>query len=260
MSQGNIINVDVLSAQQLILHDPYEVSDSIVRMDISRDKLKPVMIYVDECDVISFNKGKIIVSVTEDLGKKLLEVDKYFLSEIVQRKIQKRIKAKSKFSYNQMAKSCGDDKENESKREIMELNVSNDTEYGTRFYITKQREIQEGEAMNLMKNNARVKFVFELTSVVFDKERSVIYVENVVRQIKIKKLQPKRIRNLSYSFIDTDDDGTNVVETNENEIKETNDQDIIDVYDINEERSNSEYTDLNDMDDNDDTSHSSNSY
>ena len=56
---------------------------------------------------------------------------------------------------------------------------------------------------NLLKNNGRAQLLLELKSINFNKKEGVIFLDNVIRQMKVKKLKPKRIDNIKYSFVDS---------------------------------------------------------
>ena len=66
----------------------------------------------------------------------------------------------------------------------------------------------------LLKNNGRTQLVVELKSIIFDKKEGIIHLDNIVRQMKIKKLKPKRIETLEYSFIDSDESENDSIKFN----------------------------------------------
>ena len=73
--------------------------------------------------------------------------------------------------------------------------------------------------MCIMKDNTKVDVILEVISVVFNKQEGFIYLENLVRQMKVKKIKPRRIEKLQYSFVDTDSSDSDV-SNNDEDLKE----------------------------------------
>lgn len=247
-NQNLFIDIQQFDLNTLKIHDPYEDTNDIIRIDLSRDKLKSVMLYIDYLPIISFNNKQCNISLksSPEIKKKIDDIDALIVSELQQRKITKKLK--KKFSYRQMV-STVNISEGESV-DILNLNVnvnvnvntdSNESKFNTKIYVNSHSELSHEQATNLMKNNCLIKLVVELTSIVIDKENSLIYVDNIIRQIKIKKIKPNRILNLPYSFVDSEPESdielnsdvkldSNInIESNKNEdIKfNTNDEDIV---------------------------------
>ena len=236
MQKQNLF-IDVLNfdLNTMKIHDPYEINDNIIKIDLSRDNLKSILLYIDYHTVLSFNDKSCVINLknSNNIKKKLEDIDGLIVSELQQRKIIKRLK--KKFSYKQMV-SCVPISEDENLDVLnMHVNMNNDA-YKTKLYFNNSTELNLEEAQNLMKNNCLIKCVIELTSIVIDKNESLIYIENVIRQIKIKKIKPKRIEKLPYSFIDSDsgsdknndnNDDNEDTKSIESQNKNTNDKDII---------------------------------
>lgn len=238
----NLLDFDL---NTLKMHDPYEESEDIIRVDLSRDKLKSILLYVDYHSVISFNENSCIINLknSQDIKKKLEDIDSIIVSELQQRKIIKRLK--KKFSYKQMVSSItvseGDNIDILNLKVNINSNSNSNDNYKTKIYQNNSKELLINDAINLMKNNCLIKFVVELTSIVIDKANSLIYVDNILRQIKVKKIKPKRVETLPYSFVDSDDDNSennsennnikkSIKDDNNNVNKnndETNDEDIV---------------------------------
>jgi len=205
MKQNLFIDVLDFDLNTMKIHDLYEVNDNIIKIDLSRDNLKSILLYVDYHTVLSFNDKSCVINLKNSINikKKLEDIDGLIVSELQQRKIIKRLK--KKFSYKQMVSSVPISDDENLDVLNMHVNMSNDA-FKTKLYFNNSTEIKLEDAQNLMKNNCLIKFVIELTSIVIDKNESLIYIENIIRQIKIKKIKPKRIEKLPYSFIDSENE------------------------------------------------------
>jgi hypothetical protein len=198
----DFFNLDITS---LKLFDPYEESEDIIKIDISLDKNQAIMVKIEELSVLTVTDNNIILNLKDksDIKKKFDELDLYIVNLIQERKITKRLK--TKFNYRQLTSNyTGKD----TNIDILNLNLnfdSNSNDFITKIYKNKLSEIQQNEMFELLKNNGRTQLVVEFKSIIFDKKEGIIHLDNIVRQMKIKKLKPKRIETLEYSFIDSDE-------------------------------------------------------
>ena len=111
-------------------------------------------------------------------------------------------KLKTKFNYRQLTSSFSN---KELTCDILSLNVDLQSEhYKTEIYQRMNKKLSTEEAINMMKDNSKVDLVLEVISVLFNKEEGFIYLENIVRQMKVRKVKPKRVEKLEYSFVDTE--------------------------------------------------------
>ena len=90
----------------------------------------------------------------------------------------------------------------------------------TIIFQNKNKKLSENESILLTKNNANCEIILELKSIVFDKQEGYIFLENVVRQMKVKKIKPTRLENLKYSFVDSDLESEKSEESEESEESE----------------------------------------
>lgn len=203
MKQNLFINISDFDLNTLKIHEPYDSDENIIKIDLSRDNLKSILLYVDYHPVLSFNEKSCIINLknSPNIKKKLEDIDALIVSELQQRKIIKKLK--KKFSYKQMVSTVAISEEDNLDVLNMFVNM-NDDKFKTKIYLNNLKELHYDDALNQMKNNCLIKFIIELTSVVIDKNQNLIYVDNVIRQIKIKKIKPKRIESLQYSFIDSE--------------------------------------------------------
>jgi hypothetical protein len=198
----DFLNLDITT---LKLFDPYEESEDIIKIDISFDKNQAIMVKIEELSVLTVTDNNIILNLKDksDIKKKFDELDSYIVHLIQERKITKRLK--TKFNYRQLTSNyTGKD----TNIDILNLNLnfdSNSNDFITKIYKNKLSEIQQNEMFELLKNNGRTQLVVEFKSIIFDKKEGIIHLDNIIRQMKIKKLKPKRIETLEYSFIDSDE-------------------------------------------------------
>lgn len=258
--QNLFIDVLDFDLNTMKIHDPYEINDNIIKIDLSRDNLKSILLYVDYHTVLSFNDKSCVINLKNSINikKKLEDIDALIVSELQQRKIIKRLK--KKFSYKQMVSTVPISDDENLDVLNMHVNMNNDA-YKTKLYFNNSTELNLEEAQNLMKNNCLIKFILELTSIVIDKNESLIYVENVIRQIKIKKIKPKRIEKLPYSFIDSENDTKSDSENDtesDSQIENNKDEDIKSIESVNENTNDKDiirnildYQQSDDVDEND---------
>jgi len=198
-----LTDIEFFDLTKINMHDPYEVNDDLFKVDLSVDKLPPIMIVLKDLQVLSFTTDTIILSLKskENIKKILDEFDTYVVKLIQEKKITKKLKAK--FNYRQLTSSFSKD----LTYDILSLNVNTKSEhYKTDIYQNMNKKLSIEDAINLMKDNSRVDLILEISSVLFNKKEGFIYLENVVRQMKVRKVKPKRIEKLEYSFIDTESD------------------------------------------------------
>jgi hypothetical protein len=128
------------------------------------------------------------------------DIDTHVVKLIQEKKITKKLK--TKFNYRQLTSSFSN---KDLTCDILSLNVDLKSEnYKTDIYQRMNKKLSTEEATNIMKDNSKVDIVLEIVSVLFNKEEGFIYLENVVRQMKVRKVKPKRIEKLEYSFVDTE--------------------------------------------------------
>jgi hypothetical protein len=202
-----ITSIEKFDVMKMNIHDPYDINDNIIKMDISVDKMKPIMLHIEELHVLSFNENHLILDLRskEELKKMFDSIDSHVVSVIQERKITKKLK--TKFNYRQFS-STYTNKDNNYDILSFNLNFNGDVNYVTEIYENKHNKVQYNNAVTILKNNARAEVVVELVSIVFDKSDGHIYLENIVRQMKIKKIKPKRLDNIPYSFVDSESESS----------------------------------------------------
>ena len=251
-----LTDIESFDFTKINMHDPYEVNDNLFKVDLSQDKLKPIMLVLKDLQVLSFTNDTIILSLKskENIKKIFDDIDTHVVKLIQEKKIIKKLKAK--FNYRQLTSSFSN---KDLTCDILSLNVDLKSEnYKTDIYQRMNKKLSTDEAINLMKDNSKVDLILEIVSVLFNKEEGFIYLENVVRQMKVRKVKPKRIQKLEYSFIDTEssesEDDINIQienEDNENDndedqrSKSTDDDCLLNTHKIHSDEDEDENIDIN---------------
>ncbi len=197
-----IAKLEDIDIKKINIHDPYDESENIMKIDLSIDKMQPLMIRLEELNVITITDDNIILDIRnkDNIKTFFTKLDEYIVSILHERKITKKLKLK--FNYRQLISTyTGKD----TQYDIVSLNLNFDnSEYNTEVYKSHKHKLDKIETMNLCRDNAHSECIVELTSLIFDKTNAIIYIDNVIRQMKVKKIKPKRLAKLNYSFVDSD--------------------------------------------------------
>lgn len=213
-----LTDINSFDSSKINIHDPYEVNDNILKIDLSQEKLKPIMLVLKDLQVLSFTNDMIILSLKskENIKKIFDDLDSHIVSVIQEKKITKKLK--TKFNYRQLTSTYS---HKDITCDILSLNVNlNSESFKTEIYQKANKKISNEDAVILMKDNSKVDLILEIVGIIFNKQEGFIYLENVVRQMKVKKIKPRRIEKLLYSFIDTDSDSVDSVDSEEQEKQE----------------------------------------
>ena len=197
-----IAKLEEIDIKKINIHDPYDDSENIMRMDLSIDKMQPLMIRLDELNIITITDDNIILDIRnkDNIKTFFTKLDEYIVSVLHERKITKKLKLK--FNYRQLISTYTG---KESQYDIISLNINfDDRDYNTEVYKSHKNKLNKTDTMNLCKDNAHAECIIELTSLIFDKTNAIIYIDNIIRQMKVKKIKPKRLTKLNYSFIDSE--------------------------------------------------------
>jgi hypothetical protein len=244
-----IVDINLFKPEKMNIHDLYEVNENIYKIDISIDKLKPFMLKLNDLNVMSFTEKMLSLSLKtkEDIKKSFDNIDSYIVNEIQERKITKKLK--TKFNYRQLTSSYVN---KDVSYDILTLLIDLESDkYKTEIYERMNKRINKDDAFIILKDNAKVDLVLEITGIIFDKKEGYIYLENIVRQMKVKKIKPKRIEKLEYSFIDTESDDESDDESDaKSDVKsdtesETNDDCLVDTYKMLLDENENLHTELN---------------
>ena len=197
-----ISKIDEIDIKQINIHDPYDESDNILKMDLSINKMQPLMIKLEELNIITITDDNVILDIRnkDNIKNFFTKLDEYIVSVLHERKITKKLKIK--FNYRQLISTYTG---KETQYDIISLNLNFDSnEYNTEVYKSHKQKLNKTETINLCKDNSHAECILELTSLIFDKTNAIIYIDNIIRQMKVKKIKPKRLVKLNYSFVDTE--------------------------------------------------------
>ena len=197
-----IAKLEEIDIKKINIHDPYDDSENIMKMDLSIDKMQSLIIRLEELNVITITDDNIILDIRnkDHIKTFFTKLDEYIVSVLHERKITKKLKLK--FNYRQLISTYTG---KETQYDIVSLNLNFDNgEYNTEVYKSHKNKLNKTDTMNLCRDNAHTECIIELTSLIFDKKNAIIYVDNIIRQMKVKKIKPKRLTKLNYSFIDTE--------------------------------------------------------
>lgn len=229
-----IIDINFFNSQNINIHDVYEINHNLFKVDLSQDKLKPIMLKLEDLNVISITDSQLILSLKgkENIKTIFDNLDSYIVCNIQERKIAKKLK--TKFNYRQLISSYVN---KDNSIDILSLNLNfNDNNFKTDIYQKSTKKINKDDALHLMKDNCKVDIILEIVGITFDKQEGFIYLENLVRQLKVKKIKPKRVEHLEYLFVDSDDSKSEVndskSEVNDDSKSEVNDDCLVDTHKV----------------------------
>ena len=190
-----IIKLSDFKISDMVLYDPYDESEDIVKIDISTNTNQTaIMIQFEELPVLGVSENHIMLSLKDKDHIKTFfnDLDTHIVNIIQEKKMTKKLK--TKFNYRQLI--SGD---------ILNLNLNfnDNSDFITQIYQSSNVKLSSTDMTNLLKNNGRAQLLLELKSINFNKKEGIIFLDNIIRQMKVKKLKPKRIDNIKYSFIDS---------------------------------------------------------
>jgi hypothetical protein len=245
-----------IDVEKINIHDPYDFDENIVKIDLSIGKLEPIMIRLDELNVLNINESNIILDLRnkDNIRDFFNKLDETIVRILQERKITKKLKVK--FSYRQLITTYTN---KDYTFDIISFNVNlNDSEYKTDTYKSSNNKLSREEIFDTLKDNAHIQCILELVSINLDKKNGIIFIDNLVRQMKVKKIKPKRITNLEYSFIDTEKSDDENKEENKYKLKTDDDRLTNNILSPNEEKNDNNDADNNDNNDNNDENNENN--
>ncbi len=164
----------------------------------------PLMFFIDSLNVIKFTGEEIILDLrnNEHIKKLFDDLDTKVISDIQAKKVTKSYGLKG-FTYIPLVSSYTNI--NNETFDVLKLKINLVGEFATSLFYKYGQPITD---LNIMNEKVSVKTIVECIQIVFDKQNKFIYIDNCVRQLKVKQFRINRIKNLEYSFIDSDDEAT----------------------------------------------------
>ena len=91
-----LTDINFFDLSKINIHDPYEVNENLLKIDLSQDKLKPIMLVLKDLQVLSFTNDMIILSLKskENIKKVFDDLDSHIVSVIQEKKITKKLKGR----------------------------------------------------------------------------------------------------------------------------------------------------------------------
>ena len=184
-------------------------NDNNVTCGLSYNNSEPLMFFIDSLNVIKFTSNvikftsnEIILDLrnNEHIKKLFDDFDTKIISDLQAKKVTKLYGLK-KFSYVPFVSNYTNS--NGEIFDVLKLRINLDGDYKTSMFFKYGQPVLD---LNILNEKVTVKTIVECIQVVFDKENKTIYVDNCVRQLKVKQMKLNRVKNLEYSFIDSDDE------------------------------------------------------
>jgi len=219
MSKPKLFHLNDFDFNQLKLNPVLYKNDNLILNFYINDgdtKITPLF-FIDKLDVIKFTNKIILLNLSNnnDIVKFFTNLEHTILNLIKESEIIKKYKLKN-YSFISLVNNYTS--KNDENFDILKLNVSLNEEFGTSLFYRYGNPVVDIAVMN---TTISVKTIFELISIIFDTKQQEIIVNNCCRQIKVKQKHEiiNRLKDLSYSFIDSDDNNP----TNEN-VKKINNE------------------------------------
>ncbi len=185
------------------MHAPIVEKNKVI-CELSYNKLQPFMIFLDTLKVIKFTNNEIILDLREnDIIKDLFnDIDEHIIELIKERKLVKIYDLK-KFTYIPLINSY---KTNSGELyDVLKLNINMFGDYKTSMFFKYGEPVTN---LSVMQTEINVKTIVECFNLTFNKDNKTIYLDNCVRQLKVKQLRPIRIKEMDYSFVDSDNESS----------------------------------------------------
>lgn len=222
-----LLHQNTFNIKEITVHKLLEIKGNLIG-DLSITS-NPIMLFIDQLPVIKFTEEEILLSLKNNKEYKKLfdDLDNFIISYIHDHDIPNKYNLK-KFNYTPFINSYTNLQGETFDVLKLKLNLLGPEEFRTILFYRYGQPI---ENLDVMKGDVLVKTVLECLNITFDNNNKNIYIDNCVRQLKVKCLHPKRLdnNNLPYSFIDSDDDKASVSqeetqeEISENDAQESSD-------------------------------------
>ena len=208
MSKG-IIQIENISFDKISLCGEYTLNDRYVIIDLGYNNSDPLMLNIRSLNIQSYNQTTNEIYL--DLRKNP-EIKHYFenfdnalISKIKSEGILKKIGIRG-VSYKSLVNDFTNT-DNET-YDVLRLKLMFDGDYKTILYDHHKNIVDNKDANTYIVKGSTAKVILELVAIVVDKEAKTIFIYNVVRHLQTKRNKPTRIKDIEYSFVDSDDENT----------------------------------------------------
>jgi hypothetical protein len=117
--------------------------------------------------------------------------------------------------------------------DVLRLKLMFNCDYKTILYDSDRNIVDESNVITHIQKGSKAKVILELVAIVVDKETKTIFVYNVVRHIQTKKNKPTRVKNIEFSFVDSEDENTVVLSEVQNSHQNVETESYIDTEIVN---------------------------
>ena len=208
---------------------------------------RQIFIRINNINIAFSNSEHIGLCVSEKQDMLMKEFEQQ-LMKFISTHLFKYVKTGEKITY---ARMC------DSNTRIIGFDRNN-VDYPSLFYINKKLS-----DLDCLTNDDICDIIIEITEIVFDKNLGELHIHPILRQIRQKKIEPKKICLVEYSFSeDNCDDNNDNNDNNDNidEIYNTDNIDNIDNRDTTNQPTDSNKMDSDSSNDSDDSHNSHNSH
>lgn len=168
----------------------------------------PVMIFMDNLKITKFNEEEILVNLKNDINYKKIftDLDNYILSYIHQNNIHTKYNL-NKFDYIPFINSYTNLNKDTFDVIKLKLNMNDIPDNKTNIFYKYGEPVND---LEIMKQDITVKIIVECLNITFDMSNKNIYIDNCVRQIKVKVNNINVINNDAVIIDDNIDDNIDV--------------------------------------------------
>ena len=92
---------------------------------------------------------------------------------------------------------------------VLKLKIMNATKF---FIINNKSSLKYDQVKKMLKPNGKIRTILELDGIVIDIAKNEIFVNVILRQVLVHKINPLKVELTEYSFILSDDEKTTVQE------------------------------------------------
>ena len=187
---SKLIHFNTLNLNSINIHSPL-LSNELLTCPISYNDSEPLMFFIDSLSVIKFNQDEIILDLRnkEHIKNLFNDIDSKIISEIQTKKITKLYGLKN-FNYIPLIISYTNT-DNET-FDVLKLKINLIGEYATSLFYKYGQSVTD---LNIMNSGVEVKIIVECINISFDKVNKNIFIDNCVRQLKVKQFKLKNHLN-----------------------------------------------------------------
>jgi hypothetical protein len=230
----SILQIENVSFNKISLCNEYNLDDKYVVIGLSYGNSDPLMVNIRSLDVQLYNSATNEIYLDLRKNPEIKEffenLDNTLTSKIKSDGVLKKIGIKG-VSYKSLVNDFTNT--DDETFDVLRLKLMFNGDYKTTLYDSHRNVIDESNAVTHIQKGSKAKVILELVAIVVDKETKTIFVYNVVRHIQTKKNKPIRVKNIEYSFVDSEDENTVVLSEVQNSYRNVQTESYIDTDIVN---------------------------